>query len=64
MAYTMGMWEETESVVVELGNTKTTLIVTRKRKQSAFGVKDIQLAPLKSHWRRDKPKKKERFDED
>jgi hypothetical protein len=46
MPYTMGMWEETEPVVVVLGNTKMTLIVTRTRKQSAIGVKDIKLVPL------------------
>lgn len=49
MPYTMGMWEETKPVVVEVGGpgaSSVTLKVTRLRKQFAIAMKDIKLVPL------------------
>ena len=49
MPYTMGMWEETKPVTIELGGpgvTFTKLIVTRQRKQFAIAMKDIKLVPV------------------
>ena len=49
MPYTMGMWDETNAVELEIGGpdvSSVTLRVTRRRKQYAIAMKDIKLMPL------------------
>jgi hypothetical protein len=49
MPYTVGMWEETEAVIVEIGGpgvTFTKLTVKRQVKQYAISIKDIKLVAI------------------
>ena len=47
LVYTVGMWKETEPIIVEIPSAEeVTLVVARSRKEFAIGVKDFKLVPL------------------
>ena len=46
LPYTMGLWEETEPVIVELGGSASTLRFARPKQMFGFAFKDIRLVPV------------------